>query len=156
MKKREDLSMKRYISKGEDIFYTDMLKVMNELGGRNLDYNWLITEIETNTEDYFYDEYVILTNDELLNKLESEKIQWIWATFSAIPKKYKQEEILKYNLPEVENIDKKEIKPQHPLAEIEIIAYDSTFVQIIAKDNQIAENFKKIYPKAKERLNKRN
>ena len=130
--------MNRCISKGEDDYYTDILKVVNAIGGRNLDYNWLITEIETSTGDYFNDEYVIVSNDELLDDLENKEIQWIWGTFSAIPKKYKQEEILKYNLPGVENIDKKEIKIQHPLAEIEIIAYDSTFVKHIAKDKTIA------------------
>ena len=145
--------MKRYISKEDEYYYTDMLKVIKAIGGKNLDYNWLITEIETSTGDYFEDDYIILTNEELLDKLESKKIQWIWGTFSAIPKKYKQEEILKYNLPGVENIDKKEIKPQHPLAEIEIIAYDSTFVQIIAKE-EIAKRFKKIYPGAKKLLKK--
>lgn len=143
--------MKRYISKEDEYYYTDMLKVIKAIGGKNLNYNWLITEIETSTGDYFKDDYIILTNEELLDKLESKKIQWIWGTFSAIPKKYKQEEILKYNLPGVENIDKKEIKPQHPLAEIEIIAYDSTFVQIIAKD-EIAEKFKRMYLKSKEKL----
>lgn len=140
--------MNRCISKGEDDYYTDILKVVNAIGGRNLDYNWLITEIEASTGDYFYEEYVILSNDELLDNLENKKIQWIWGTFSAIPKKYRQEEILKYNLPGVENIDKKEIKIQHPLAEIEIIAYDSTFVQLIAKDKTIAEKLKKLYKKA--------
>lgn len=146
--------MNRCISKGEDDYYTDILKVVNAIGGRSLNYNWLITEIETSTGDYFYEEYVILSNDELLDNLESKEIQWIWGTFSAIPKKYKQEEILKYNLPGVENIDKKEIKIQHPLAEIEIIAYDSTFVQLIAKDKTIAEKFKKLYKKAYTTLKK--
>ena len=46
--------MKRYVSQGEDS-YTNMLKIINTLGGKNLNYNWLITEIETNTGDYFYD-----------------------------------------------------------------------------------------------------
>ena len=146
--------MNRCISKGEDDYYTDILKVVNAIGGRSLNYNWLITEIETSTGDYFYEEYVILSNDELLDNLENKKIQWIWGTFSAIPKKYKQEEILKYNLPGVENIDKKEIKIEHPLAEIEIIAYDSTFVQLIAKNKTIAEKFKKVYKKACTTLNK--
>ena len=146
--------MNRCISKGEDDYYTDILKVVNAIGGRNLDYNWLITEIETSTGDYFNDEYVIVSNDELLDNLENKEIQWIWGTFSAIPKKYKQEEILKYNLPGVENIDKKEIKIQHPLAEIEIIAYDSTFVQLIAKDKRIAEKFKKLYKKGYTTLKK--
>lgn len=146
--------MNRCISKGEDDYYTDILKVVNAIGGRSLNYNWLITEIETSTGDYFNDEYVIVSNDELLDNLENKEIQWIWGTFSAIPKKYKQEEILKYNLPGVENIDKKEIKIQHPLAEIEIIAYDSTFVQLIAKDKTIAEKFKKLYKKAYTTLKK--
>lgn len=146
--------MNRCISKGEEDYYTDILKVVNAIGGRSLNYNWLITEIETSTGDYFYEEYVILSNDELLDNLENKEIQWIWGTFSAIPKKYKQEEILKYNLPGVENIDKKEIKIQHPLAEIEIIAYDSTFVQLIAKDKTIAEKFKKLYKKAYTTLKK--
>lgn len=146
--------MNRCISKGEDDYYTDILKVVNAIGGRSLNYNWLITEIETSTGDYFYEEYVILSNDELLDNLENKEIQWIWGTFFAIPKKYKQEEILKYNLPGVENIDKKEIKIQHPLAEIEIIAYDSTFVQLIAKDKTIAEKFKKLYKKAYTTLKK--
>lgn len=146
--------MNRCISKGEDDYYTDILKAVNAIGGRSLNYNWLITEIETSTGDYFYEEYVILSNDELLDNLENKEIQWIWGTFSAIPKKYKQEEILKYNLPGVENIDKKEIKIQHPLAEIEIIAYDSTFVQLIAKDKTIAEKFKKLYKKAYTTLKK--
>ena len=146
--------MNRCISKGEDDYYTDILKVVNAIGGRSLNYNWLITEIETSTGDYFYEEYVILLNDELLDNLENKKIKWIWGTFSAIPKKYKQEEILKYNLPGVENIDKKEIKIEHPLAEIEIIAYDSTFVQLIAKNKTIAEKFKKVYKKACTTLNK--
>lgn len=147
--------MNRCISKGEDDYYTDILKVVNAIGGRSLNYNWLITEIETSTGDYFYEEYVILSNDELLDNLENKEIQWIWGTFSAIPKKYKQEEILKYNLPGVENIDKKEIKIQHPLAEIEIIAYDSTFVQLIAKDKTIAEKFKKLYKKSLYYIKKR-
>ena len=145
------MSMKRYISKNEDDYYTDMLKAINAIGGRSLNYNWLITEIETSTGDYFNDEYIILSNDELLDTLEKKKIQWIWGTFSAIPQNYPEAEILKYKLSGVDNIDKKEIKPQHPLAEIELIAYDSTFVQIIGKE-KIAEKFERIYPKAKEKL----
>ncbi len=140
--------MKRYVSQGEDS-YTNMLKIINTLGGKNLNYNWLITEIETNTGDYFYDNYIILSNDELLNKLETKQIQWIWGVFSAIPKKYSKEEILNYNLPDTENIDKVVIKPQHPFADIEIIAYDSTFVQIISKDDEIADAFHNLYPKSK-------
>lgn len=147
--------MKRYISKRDDKCYTNMLKIINAIGGRNLDYNWLITEIETNTVDYFYDQYIILSNNELLDKLESNEIQWIWGNFSGIPTKYSKKEILNSKLPGLDNIDKKIITIQHPLAEIEIIAYDSTFVQIITKDENIAKNFKKLYPKSQSTLDEK-
>lgn len=48
--------MKRYISKEDEYYYTDMLKVIKAIGGKNLNYNWLITEIETSTGDYFKDD----------------------------------------------------------------------------------------------------
>ena len=147
--------MKRYISKRDDKCYTNMLKIINTIGGRNLDYNWLITELETNTGDYFYDQYIILSNNELLDKLESNEIQWIWGNFSGIPTKYSKKEILTSKLPGLDNIDKKIITIQHPLAEIEIIAYDSTFVQIITKDENIAKNFKKLYPKSQSTLDEK-
>lgn len=144
--------MKRYISKEDDKYYTNMLKIIDAIGGRKLDYNWLITEIETNTGDYFYDEYVILNNNELLDKLESKDIQWIWGSFSGIPAKYSKKEILNSKLPGINNINKKIVTIQHPLAEIEIIAYDSTLVQIITKDDNVAKNFKKLYPKSQSTL----
>lgn len=38
--------MNRLISVGDKSGYTMMLKVINALGGRDLNYNWLITDIE--------------------------------------------------------------------------------------------------------------
>lgn len=80
--------MKRYISKKERKHYTYMLEIINAIGGRNLKYNWLITEIETNLSDNSelerlieYKEYVFLSNDELLNILEKEDFQWMWGIF---------------------------------------------------------------------------
>ena len=90
-----------------------------------------------------------------LKKLESNEIQWIWGNFSGIPTKYSKKEILTSKLPGLDNIDKKIITIQHPLAEIEIIAYDSTFVQIITKDENIAKNFKKLYPKSQSTLDEK-
>ena len=43
--------MKRYISEKEEKYYTHMLKVLNSIGGRNLDYNWLITDIGAYPQD---------------------------------------------------------------------------------------------------------
>ncbi len=74
--------------------------------------------------------------------LEKNKdIQWIWAVFSAIPSKYSDDDILKYNLPSI--TDSKDITNniKHPLAEIEIDCIDSSYAKIIFKDEKIKELF---------------
>lgn len=143
--------MKKYISSKDENYYTNMLKVINSIGGNSLRYNWLISDIETNDDIYFKEEYVILSTDDLLKLLnENTNLQWIWGCFSAIPEYYSKEDILKYEIPFINNrliYDNIGII-QHPLAEIEIDAVDSTFVQLISKDDKIAELFKKSFPLA--------
>lgn len=152
--------MKRYISEKEEKYYTHMLKVLNSIGGRNLEYNWLITNIEAYPQDngeldklVSENDYLFLSTDELITMLEKNDFQWIWGVFSAIPMKYTKEEVLKYELPFADgnyDIYKEDIFViQHPLADIEIVAEDSSSVFIVAKDDEIANKFKEVYKKAK-------
>lgn len=152
--------MKRYISEKEEKYYTHMLKVLNSIGGRNLDYNWLITDIEAYPQDngeldklISENDYLFLSTDELITMLEKNDFQWIWGVFSAIPKNFTKEEVLKYELPFADgnyDIYKEDIFViQHPLADIEIVAFDSSCVQIVAKDEEIANKFKDLYKNAK-------
>lgn len=152
--------MKRYISEKEEKYYTHILKVLNSIGGRNLDYNWLITDIEAYPQDngeldklISENDYLFLSTDELISMLEKKDFQWIWGVFSAIPQKYTKEEVLKYELPYADgnyDIYKDDIFViQHPLADIEIVAEDSSSVFIVAKDDEIADKFKEVYKIAK-------
>lgn len=152
--------MKRYISEKEEKYYTHMLKVLNSIGGRNLEYNWLITDIEAYPQDdgeldklISENDYLFLSTDELITMLEKEDFQWIWGVFSAIPKKYAKEEVLKYELPFADgnyDIYKEDIFViQHPLADIEIVAEDSSSVFIVAKDDEIADKFREVYKNTK-------
>lgn len=156
--------MEKYISTEDEEYYTHLLKLINAIGGRSLEYRWLITDIEAypqnndgNLNQKLYklftnNEYLILSNDELMDILEEDDFQWIWGVFSAIPEKYSNEEILKYELPYAENNSEifmeNNCMIQHPLAEIEIVAEDATSVFIVSKDDKVAELFKKAYPKA--------
>lgn len=142
--------MKRYLFKNENFYNGCMMKVLKSLGGKELNYNWLITDIET----YFLDdEYLFLSTDELLELIESNNDpQWIWGVFSAIPNKYSKEEALKYNFPFANNhrdLWKKAII-QHPLADIEIISYDSSFFTIVSKNDKYIDMLKKTYPSLEE------
>ena len=148
--------MKRLISKYDENYYTYMLKIINSIGGRSLKYNWLITDIEAypNNEivaDKIDKEYVILSNDELIDILEQDDFQWIRATFSAISANISKDEILRYILPSTDKVKlsyNSESIIQHPLATIEIDCMDSSFFAIIYKDETIEKGFLKAYPKA--------
>ena len=145
--------MRKYISYNDDIEYTDMLKLLYSIGGRDLKYKWLITDITIEPQnDINKKSFVILSTEELLNMREKENFKWSWGVFSAIPDKFSDEKILKYALPYARenNLIDCKVMIQHPLAEIEIVARDSKSVFIVAKDNSIIEMFKKSYPLSNE------
>lgn len=157
--------MYRLVSIKDKNGYTQMLKIISALGGRCLNYNWLITDIEAYPQisnkqideelySFLYEkDYVFISNSDLLDILEKNDFQWIWGVFSAIPVNYSLDEVLKYKLPYADEnsdiyLDNNYII-QHPLSDIEIVAFDSSAVHIVTKDKETCERFKKVYPTAK-------
>ena len=123
-----------YKYKDNNEFNTNMYKLMKCFKDKNLNYKWLITDIETTDYDFLNKEYIVIKHQDLIKLLENNKdIQWIWAVFSAIPSKYSNDKILKYKFPYI--IENKNINDtiQHPLAEIEIDCIDSSYAKIIFK-----------------------
>ena len=126
--------MKSYIYKDKNDFNTNMYKLMKEFKIKDLNYKWLITDIETNNKEFSNKEFIIIKHQDLIKLLENNKdIQWIWAVFSAIPSKYSDYEILKYKFPYIIENKNINITIQHPLAEIEIDCIDSSYAKIIFK-----------------------
>jgi len=154
--------MKRLQSRKDLNGYTMMRQVLINLDLTNKDYIWLVTDIEAypKNEKLNYlisnNNYLLLTTKELVNMLNEEDFQWIWAVFSAIPSSYSEEEILKYDLPLIQPISKEydpfgsEPKVQHPLAVFEIGAWDSSGLFLVTDDESLLAKFKKSYPLAKE------
>ena len=150
--------MKRYISEVDEKYYTDMLKVLEAIGGLKLNYNWYITDIEVYPQDknnnlikQYDNNYLFLSNEELIELLSKNNFNWVWGCFSAIPVKYTIDDIQKYDMPYCNgNYTIHGDTPiiQHPLAEIEIDAEDSSSVSIVSKDDNIAELFKKRFPES--------
>ena len=96
----------------------------------------------------------LITKKELLDMLEDDDFQWIWAVFSAIPSRYLKEDILKFDLPYVETIENGKYDPhidkpkiQHPFADFELYAVDSSYMFMISDNEEIISTFKKSYPK---------
>ena len=99
-------------------------------------------------------EYCWLSGEELTEMVNQEDFQWIWAVFSVIPIKHTEEEILNYDFPQLQLIYEGEYNPfideprlQHPLAEFELYAEDSSSMFLISNDEELLSKFKKAYPK---------
>ena len=156
-------NMKRLCSQGDYKWYTHFKQVLYDLELYNKQYLWLINDIVAYPRKEKYqelldsNEYLLLTTSELVNILEEDDFQWIWAVFSAIPDKYQKEDILQFDLPYVENIAEGKYNPhidepklQHPYADFEIYAVDSSYMFIITDDSEIISKFQKKYPRCTE------
>ncbi len=147
--------MEQYIiNKGLD-YFTNMSVILNPIKEYLKDYNFLISDIECNyypDERIKYDdEYIFITANQLLEIVNTHEIQFIWGVFSAIPKYISLEELLRHELPHSEGISTFEdvIQLQQPMAEIEIVSFDSSSVEIICKNIDVIKRLECIYPKQK-------
>ena len=149
--------MRRVISDSDEQHYAYMLKTLNSIGGINLNCNWLITDIEAYPQDMsnwaliYNKDYLFLSNKELIEILEKDDFQWIWAVFSAIPNNYSESEVLKYRRPTIE--EDKELTTnhiKHPLATTEILVEDAVSITVLSKDDTVIDGFKSAYKNSRE------
>lgn len=134
----------------------ELFKVMNE---KQLNYNWLITNLDCSQEflDSFsdYKDFIWISGKEFTEFLGHNTVQFIWAVISGFEKNIELTDILKYPLPYADGNTKlwnTNICIQNPLSEIEIIAWDSSLVIVISKDDEIIDVIKRNYPNAKDLL----
>lgn len=142
------------LAKGER-WYTCMAKVFDAVNGAQRNYNWLITDYENfplpeekcgmkQKEPYCW-----MTGDELSDFVsQHETYQWVWAVLSGFEKSVGLEEVLNYDLPYADGYPgfwKNPITIQHPLAEVELVAWDSACTMIISKNEKMVEDFRNAF-----------
>jgi hypothetical protein len=126
------------LEKGED-YYTYLYKVFSGINMVQKNYNWLITDIVSypkikEYEDLFSKEYCWISGEQLTKILEKEDFQWIWGVLSGFDKNIDIKEVLNYSLPYADGYEgfwKNPLSLQHPLASLEIVAWDSSSTLII-------------------------
>lgn len=139
--------MKGVIIDNKEWIPTQLSNIFPLIGNIQNDYNWLITDYECYPRNemlrqFFSGEACYVTGEELTQIIQQEDFQWIWGVLSAFSKSVSEEQILQYALPEAEGNSRIWHRPvtlQHPLAELELIARDSTETVLISKDDTIAE-----------------
>lgn len=142
------------LEKGEN-FHTHLKRIFDAINNVQKDYNWLITDCECCPKNehfckLFSKDYIFLSGEELTEIIEAEDFQWIWAIFSGFDKSIPLEEIIKYPLPDADGCgsfwEKNPVKIQHPLASIEIVAFDSCLTLFISEDEKTVSDFRKYFP----------
>lgn len=145
------------LNKGEK-YYTYMSKVFSAIKGEQLKYNWLITDCtcypqNTSFAELLSKEYAWLTGEELTRIIEIEDFQWIWAVLSGFSENISLEEVLKYKLPCADGFEGfwgATPNIRHPLADIEIVPWDSSLVLAISRNDIIIDNFMNYFPLAQD------
>ena len=151
--------MERVISTKDFKCYTKLKRIIFDLELADKEYWWLISEIEAYPEKEKYQEliynedYLLIKTSDLMKMLEDDDFQWVWAVFSVIPFTYTKDEILNHKLPHLQYIEDGEYNPyidipklQHPLAEFELYAEDSSSMFLISDNEERLGLFKKSYP----------
>jgi len=134
-------------------YFTNLREVFDVLGSIATKYNWLLSDYDCNiypsAQISINEQYVWLAGNELVSIFEEFEIQFIWGVATAYAKETKLEDILRNPYPFANGNEafwKPEVTMQNPLAEIEIVSWDSTFLLVIAKSKEIVEMFEKRYP----------
>ena len=135
-------------------FHTDLREVVAALDGVHRDYLWFLSDIEAHrlgdgplpvelqsaAGGYTNDQWVI--GDRLDEIANSYSLQVVWGVFSAFPPDAPFAGGVVEPRPTAEPWDR---RTQHPDAEIEIVAFDSTFTAIAARDPNVEEAFRRYF-----------
>ena len=132
-------------------FFTNMQLVFSALGISASDYDWYVSDVETN---YYGNEFESkdqwIEGSLLQNFVQNNEVQFIWAVFSAVPRGTSYDVI---NPPYIEgNPDYwcgKEITPQLEGALFEIACWDSSATILVGLPTKLELNFEAIYTDAK-------
>ena len=141
-------------------YFTDLRLVFRAIGDRQREFNWLITDLdygrfgvhEDDEQPPFIGSGPHWRTGEGLSRLVAEHdMQFVWAVLSGFS-------------PSVSlDLDRMEVVPyadgnagfwvdepriQHPLAEVEIVCWDSTSTLLLSRDRCIGESFRQYFPEA--------
>jgi hypothetical protein len=132
-------------------WYTNMRDVFEAANIAPQDYDWYVSDIETNWRPPgFQPDDQWFTGDELAAFLHAYEIQFIWAVFSAVPKGHRP---IPVPAPYVEDNprywDGTEPEPQLKGALFEIACWDSSGTILINLPAQAIDSFLTRFPDAK-------
>lgn len=136
-------------------YFTDMHTIMHGLGDVGPRHNWLITDWTC----YAYppemrEDVEWKTGAELMQMLDRALgVQWVWGVFSGFEPHITKEQVMQYSVPYADGNAGFWTNPltiQHPLASVEIDAFDGSFTLLFSREKKICDDFRAAFPLSKD------
>jgi hypothetical protein len=152
MESGQDQYMNLILERTDSVrWFTDMKSVFSALGFRASDYDWFVSDVETN---YYGSEFTSedqwITGMALERFITENEVQFIWAVFSAFPKG------TRFSIETPPNVQDYagywggiEVTPQLKDALFEIAAWDSSATILVGVPAEAVTRFKVAYSDAK-------
>ncbi len=138
-------------------YFTDLRLLFQALNNRQLEFNWLITDLTCNfyppelQPALYVPGNLWFSGEELTRLVQQYEIQFEWGVLSGFPAHV----VLDLDGLEVEPyadgngaLWSAEARIQHPLAEVEIICWDSSAVLFRSQDMDLITRFQAFFPDA--------
>jgi hypothetical protein len=135
-------------------FYTDLRLVFQAFGGRQREFNWLITDLECNTypPGLHWDNRPLWFSGQALTALVSSfNVQFIWGVLSGFPPHISLD-IQQLSVEPYADGNRELWSPnttiQHPYATIELVCWDSSATLLRCHDDDLTQEFRAFFPEA--------
>lgn len=142
------------------LHYTYFRELFRAMGGFQLDYNWLITDCNIISSLSAWDEaslphkdHIWISGRALTDFVEAKDPQWVWGVLSGFPPQYTYEQVMEYELPYADGYPgfwQLPVTMQHPLASVELVAWDSGATLLFTREPAVMDAFKTAYPWAED------
>ncbi|MGL4550605.1 MAG: hypothetical protein ACRC33_05415 [Gemmataceae bacterium] len=140
-------------------YFTDLRLVFRAIGDRQREFDWLVTDLDygrLGVHDHRPPPFIgrgphWLTGAQLTRQVAEYDLQFAWAVLSGFPPGTPLD------------LDRLAVDPyadgnpgfweeqpriQHPLAEVEIVCWDSTATLLLCRDRSLGESFRRHFPEA--------
>uniref|UniRef100_UPI0026E2988B hypothetical protein n=1 Tax=Enterocloster clostridioformis TaxID=1531 RepID=UPI0026E2988B len=143
------------INKKGESWYTQMGKVFDAIDNKQKEYNWLITDIDGGAPEKIWEycndgeDFCWLTGEQLSEIVREQDVQWVWAVLSGFDKNISLSEILAHPHPYADGYRgfwENPLSIQHPLASVEIVAWDSSLTLCFSRNEELVRDFLNFFP----------
>lgn len=145
------------IDRGSLRWYTMLPDLLPALEPVFLNHNWLITDCNCNRDNPIdqaerRDGYCWLTGTELVEFARHDNTQFIGAVFSGFSPEIPREQVLEQPMPIWENGGYwyTPLHLQHPLANVELVPWDSSYLLLLSHDEKLVRQFRAAFPKSED------